>query len=262
MPSLLTTTSNLDPDPESGGQKPSPFEPLSVDRLDQPRASESGLPSEWRFGVEDALEELAVAVGDADFRGVAANLTSNEEAETKNAYIAPAGPDEAVLEHDRSGTRANNPFHRWVKSLHKQSLRRQQEALDNQGVWPPLWEHEEFEDVDERPNHHRESSDSSMAYVTGVRSASVSVATSLSLHNHARQNAAPSLQDLRSGSGGQSSLQRSRRSEDSNSSDRQEQALDSGILERALQRRRIIDELITTEEAYIRDLRFLTNVGP
>jgi hypothetical protein len=36
--------------------------------------------------------------------------------------------------------------------------------------------------------------------------------------------------------------------------------LDPGVSERALQRRRILEELISTEESYIGDVRFLMNV--
>ena len=36
--------------------------------------------------------------------------------------------------------------------------------------------------------------------------------------------------------------------------------LDPAIMERSLQRRRILEELISTEESYIGDVRFLMNV--
>jgi hypothetical protein len=37
--------------------------------------------------------------------------------------------------------------------------------------------------------------------------------------------------------------------------------VDSAAIERSLQRRRILEELITTEESYIGDIRFLMNVS-
>jgi hypothetical protein len=37
--------------------------------------------------------------------------------------------------------------------------------------------------------------------------------------------------------------------------------VDAATVERSLQRRRILEELISTEEGYIGDIRFLINVG-
>lgn len=49
-------------------------------------------------------------------------------------------------------------------------------------------------------------------------------------------------------------------SEDSGGLDRP-QNLDKAAVERSLQRRRILEELISTEEGYIGDVRFLMNVS-
>ncbi|KAL2271188.1 hypothetical protein VTJ83DRAFT_559 [Remersonia thermophila] len=122
---------------------------------------------------------------------------------------------------------------------------------------PSPWNNE-AEDASDGSAHRRESSDSSLAFVTTIKPASISVAGT-SLLARSWIPTIPSPRAQWTDAGGHVSGPSPRASEDSTQADRQEQALDPKVLERALQRRRIIDELITTEEAYIRDLRFLAN---
>ena len=105
----------------------------------------------------------------------------------------------------------------------------------------------------------RLSSDSSLAFITAVRSASVSLA-SASVVARSRRAQARSQGRSRTDRSSRASFAGPRISEDSAV---QEKFLlpDIDAIQRAAQRRRILEELIATEESYIGDLRFLMNVG-
>lgn len=117
-------------------------------------------------------------------------------------------------------------------------------------------------------NHHKEglralrrrklSSDSSLAFITAVRSASVSLA-SASAVARSRRTQIRSHGRSRTDHSSRASFAGHRISEDNAA---QEQLIlpDIDAVQRAAQRRRILEELIATEESYISDLRFLMNV--
>ena len=144
------------------------------------------------------------------------------------------------------------PFQTWVKILHKRSERRQHRSREEGEtpltVLPP-----------NIAAHHSLSSESSSCYVDRVHSASLS-ASALSLFSRSRQSATRI-------SYGQEKINRSSRtsgpegqaSEDSVSLDYLV-SLEPAVIERAFQRRRILEELINTEESYIGDVKFLSSV--
>jgi hypothetical protein len=145
------------------------------------------------------------------------------------------------------------PFQTWVKKLHKRSERRQHRRSCEEGeapltVLPP-----------NIAAHRSLSSESSSCYVDRVHSASLS-ASALSFFSRSRQSATRI-------SYGQEKINRSSRtsgpegqtSEDSVSLDYLV-SLEPAVIKRAFQRRRILEELINTEESYIGDVKFLSSV--
>lgn len=188
--------------------------------------------------------------------------------------LDPDGPLHAALDtnsdfhsserNSKDGLRAKSrlPFHKWVRSLHRRRVERQR-ITDIRGAstssQEPALNHE-IVPCAQHGRHQRSSSDSSFAFVAAARSASVSLA-SASIIGHSRRNT------LRS-SGARSRTDRSSRasvpggrlSEDSHFGERS-LCIDPVVTERSLQRRRILEELINTEEGYIGDIRFLANVS-
>ena len=151
------------------------------------------------------------------------------------------------------------PFHRWMRTLHKRAQRRY-EALGGGEVLPPyLLDADCGSSLDGSIHHGQSSSGSSFRFVAAVRSASISL-TSASVLTRSRRNTHLSVRGYpRTDRSSRASVSGTRHSEDSFCLDRQVSA-DPAVVERALQRRRILEELISTEESYIGDVRFLMNV--
>lgn len=109
-----------------------------------------------------------------------------------------------------------------------------------------------------KPMHRPSSSGSSFAFITAVRSATVSLSSmSIVTRPSPPPDRSPALSSP--GFSGKVSALGQRSSEDS-------VALASSVpdlpaLERSIHRRRTLEEIIRTEEAYISDVRFLNNVG-
>ncbi|KAM7223202.1 hypothetical protein V8F06_001415 [Rhypophila decipiens] len=158
--------------------------------------------------------------------------------------------------------RPSKPFHKWMKTLHKRSVRRQ-------GL--PWWDTEDtpysmqLDGSESRTGlsfHRRNSSSgSSFGFVTAVKSASISLTTAsvLSRSRSRRHTLRSSRGHSKADRSSRASVTAARFSEDSHCSERPT-LVDPVVMERSLQRRRILEELISTEESYIRDVRFLINV--
>jgi len=150
------------------------------------------------------------------------------------------------------------PFQRWVSTLRRRGLRRQETAgLGGRASRPtPPESPSKY-----RTRHHRKSSTgSSTAFVTGVRSASISLSSVNLLPRSRRHALRYSKRHSSSGRSTRTSISRVRPSIDSAYMDGRSD-IDPAITERSLQRRRILEELISTEEGYIGDVRFLMNVS-
>ncbi|KAI1118916.1 Dbl homology domain-containing protein [Nemania sp. NC0429] len=146
------------------------------------------------------------------------------------------------------------PFYKWMKNLHK---RAQRPGIENTATE----KYPEFLFVDDpvRINGHRKSSSgSSFGFVAAVKSATVSLA-SASVRTRQRRHGARSSVHTRTDRSSRGSMSAQRMSEDSMCFERTSHT-DPAVIERLLQRRRILEELITTEESYIGDIRFLMNV--
>ncbi|KAL1842289.1 hypothetical protein VTJ49DRAFT_5674 [Mycothermus thermophilus] len=239
---------NRKPDLDPEGHFPGPL---------SPRPAEDDEPGAVLAGIDGMMVPARRSMAEhTDAPDETTRRASNQEAETKKIEFAPGSTDMGSQGRAGQDPHSEKPFQRWVRMLHKRALR-QQRMLGNQGG-PSPWNHE-AEDASDGSVHRRESSDSSLAFVTTVKPASISVAGTSLLARSWIPTTIPSLRGPRTDTAGQASAPSPRASEDSIRFVRQEQSLDPKVLERALQRRRIIDELVTTEEAYIRDLRFLAN---
>lgn len=152
------------------------------------------------------------------------------------------------------------PFHKWMKTLHRRARRRQS--------------HDEFDSITSPPahtagvrhtpsyaKHHRQSSSgSSFGFVEAVRTASISLASGSVFTRSRRNSASSSRTQTHTDCSSRASMSSNRCSEESSGLDRP-QIISRASVERSLQRRRILEELISTEEGYIGDVRFLMNVS-
>ncbi|KAL6858521.1 Dbl homology domain-containing protein [Trichoderma novae-zelandiae] len=152
------------------------------------------------------------------------------------------------------------PFHKWMRTIHRRA--RHRPTLSDEGISSLRSPFES--DVHSRTppwkrTHHRQSSSgSSFAFVSAVRSASASLA-SVSAVARSRRTTARSQGFSATERSSRASISGPRASEDSGVLENQSLA-DLATIERSLQRRKVLEELIGTEEGYIGDVRFLMNV--
>ena len=148
------------------------------------------------------------------------------------------------------------PFNKWVKTLQRRATHRRKTVscdLNSLG-----WERKSFSFParERRSRHKKSSSGSSSAFVTAVKSASISIA-SFSVAPRSRQTRTSSHHHRTDRSSKASNIRRL--SEDSSYVARGI-IIDQAATNRLLQRRRVLEEIITTEESYVADLKFLMNV--
>ncbi|KAI0164875.1 Dbl homology domain-containing protein [Xylariaceae sp. FL1272] len=158
-------------------------------------------------------------------------------------------------EEDSSIFATTRPFHRWMKSLHR---RAQRPKLSNDLAEPIPPGSVSVKSSMRKSGHRKSSSDSSYGFVAAVRSATVSMA-SASIVTRPRRHHPHSSIHTRTDRSSRGSFSVQRISEDSTYPEKTSPT-DPAVTERLLQRRRIIEELIKTEESYIGDIKFLMNV--
>lgn len=156
-----------------------------------------------------------------------------------------------------------HPFRRWMTTLRRKSSRRKGNLI------PRLerWSLDEFDDIkpakpalpgNENTTRHKKSSSwSSSGFVTAIQSTTASLGP-LSIAPQSRKTRRSGL--LRS------SYRSSRISDGVNrtsmdSSQGSAQIIDEAAWGRAVQRRRTLEELVSSEESYIADLKILINVS-
>ena len=148
------------------------------------------------------------------------------------------------------------PFNKWVKTLRRRVTQRPKTvSCDLYGLG---WERKSFSSParERRSRHKKSSSGSSSAFVTAVKSASISIA-SFSVAPRSRQTGTSSYHHRTDRSSKASNI--GRVSEDSSYVSRGI-IIDQAVTNRLLQRRRVLEEIITTEESYVADVKFLMNV--
>lgn len=160
-------------------------------------------------------------------------------------------------------TKPNRPFYRWMRSLH----RRVSHRGDEEEAWPvdDGWKysgssrtyHRSFR---QKLSRRLSSSGSSLGLIAAVQSASISI-TSASALSRSRSHRNHSYSHCRSRTerSSRASLSAPRFSEDSVPLDKVK--IDVTAIHRALRRRQILEELISTEESYIGDIRFLIHAS-
>lgn len=207
-------------------------------------------------GLEDwcaSETDSAIGVRDGDQKAVA-HAQEHELENTPYFSQIDTRPD---LRHGQLVSGPAKPFQRWIRTLHKRAARRQG-MLGCDGNHSVL-RGEGGDALVYKTTHQRHSSDSSFGFVTTVKSATVSLAGA-SLLTRSRINPVRSSRGhSRTDHSSRASVSRTRLSEDSFRPERQS-FVDPAVMERSLQRRRILEELIETEESYIGDVRFLMNV--
>ncbi|OTB06666.1 hypothetical protein M426DRAFT_9444 [Hypoxylon sp. CI-4A] len=213
-------------------------------------------PDCFRNGSENAWKTLH------NIASLGLNLEDDEDEIIPTAGI----PRISIEEDDAAGvgeleisSPPVGPFHKWMKNLHKRAHR--SKIPPNNSRFEPFPEYSEytFDDGALSPDYHRKSSSgSSYGFVAAVRSASVSVASASVVTRPRRHTGRSSLQD-RTDLSSRGSTSGPRFSEDSAYLERTI-SNDPGVTERLLQRRRILEEIISTEESYIGDVKFLMNV--
>jgi hypothetical protein len=146
-----------------------------------------------------------------------------------------------------------SPFSRWLKALRRRNMQRSS-TLQVSGE---RWALDDFDLLPQTPqlqsdfqSSHRKSpsTGSSLAFITAVKSASITLA-SLSIHGKSRR----SMQTVRW------SDNPPRESIDSIVADAMP-SIDDRTWARSVQRRRIVEEIVSSEESYIRDMKTLINV--
>ncbi|KAK1639162.1 RhoGEF domain-containing protein [Colletotrichum phormii] len=164
--------------------------------------------------------------------------------------------DHELSDPDTSSKRG--PFHKWMRTLHRRAKQRPR-PMNVDGALPwKLLDSADRSALSRRTRHRRSSSGSSFGFVAAVKSASVSLASGSAIIRP-RGNSRRSLAFSKTERSSRGSFTATRFSEDSCDVGLPTQA-DPLATERALQRRRILEELISTEEGYIADVRFLMNV--
>ncbi|KAI1804093.1 Dbl homology domain-containing protein [Daldinia bambusicola] len=212
-------------------------------------------PDVFRNDCEEAWKTLD------NIAALGLTLENNEEETTRSTELP-----KITFENDGSGAGSSEtpsppvgPFHKWMKNLHKRAHRpitcRSRSRSES---FPEFSEHSlEYEDLS-TDGHRKSFSDSSFRFVTAVRSASVSLA-SASVITRPRRYTTRSSCHSRADLSSRGSTSGPRFSEDSTCLERTV-SNDPGVTERLLQRRRILEEIINTEESYIGDVKFLMNV--
>jgi hypothetical protein len=151
----------------------------------------------------------------------------------------------------------DRPFNKWMRNLQRRGTQRRKTiSCDIDGS---TLERELFESpaTHRKSDHKKSSSGSSFGFVTAVKSASISLA-SFSGAPRSRRTGVSSRHQKTDRSSKASNV--GRLSEDSSYIARAT-VIDQAVTSRLLQRRRVLEEIITTEESYVADVKFLTNVS-
>ncbi|KAF2677026.1 hypothetical protein K458DRAFT_409942 [Lentithecium fluviatile CBS 122367] len=172
------------------------------------------------------------------------------------------GPHEEPAQASEAGATSPQPFRRWMSTLRRRHMHRRRDPISA----VPALAVEMFEDdasfaslqhplapMSETGRRVSGSMSSSFGYVTAVKTASITVA-SVSIAPRSENSALPGKVRLGNRSSHYSDV---RKSTDSHRA--LGPILDESAWLRSVQRRRIVEELISSEESYIADLKVLIN---
>lgn len=160
-------------------------------------------------------------------------------------------------------TPREQPFRRWMSTIRRKSSRIKVfaprddrwslEDYSEREPITPVPQHEEAK-AERAHGHQKTSSWSSSGFVTAVKSATVSLGPLSLAHPSRRTKRSAFLRSSKRSSG------RSHRAS-VDSSQGSGQMVDEAAWARAIQRRRTLEELVSSEESYIADLKVLVNVS-
>jgi hypothetical protein len=178
-------------------------------------------------------------------------VSSNREKPARFTLDSPEPDQRKVIRATKK------PFNKWLKSLHRRAIIKSGAPCEDLGDSV----HSEGHGVSRSlnyPHHKQSSSGSSFGFVTAVKSASISLA-SFSMAPRSRRTAVSSrhFRTDRSSKASNLGVRYSEESTYTNIGD----IIDAAVTDRSLQRRHVLEELISTEEDYVADIRFLMNVG-
>jgi hypothetical protein len=152
---------------------------------------------------------------------------------------------------------SDRPFDKWVRHIQRKAMQRRKtvscDMVDSFNEWQTF----DGPAPDNSYHHKKSASGSSSGFVTAVKEASISLA-SISLAPRSRCTGASSRRRRIDRSSKTSNV--GRLSEDSSYIARSI-VIDQGVTNRLLQRRRVLEEIIHTEESYLADVKFLMNVS-
>lgn len=158
-----------------------------------------------------------------------------------------------------SGTKSfepKKPFNKWTKNIEWHAMHRRKTISCDRSISTKNKDFFESPGTQRRSAHKKSSSGSSFSFVSAVKSASISLA-SISAAARSKKTMASSRQNYTDrNSKGSNHVGTS---EDS-SSIAKSIIIDEAVTKRSLQRRRVLEEMISTEENYVADVKFLTNV--
>lgn len=149
-------------------------------------------------------------------------------------------------------------FDKWMKTMQRKAVHTRQTLnrdLNYGAAEPDILNPESKEEA--TSGHRKSLSGSSFDFVTAVKSASISLA-SFSVAPLSRRTGLSS-KHRRTDRSSRTSNAGVRLSEDSASMSKRA-VIDEAVYHRSIQRRKVIEEIISTEESYIADVRFLQNV--
>lgn len=151
---------------------------------------------------------------------------------------------------------ADQPFNKWMKTIHRRAQRQLKADKKTVSTCANSTPFPQFDGPSEF-HHKKSSSGSSLGFVTAIKSASISLA-SFSIGPRSRRTKISSRHFANDGSSRVSNAG-PRHSEDSSHVPKRD-SMDVAIVDRSIQRRRVLEEFISTEENYVADLRFLMQV--
>ncbi|PKK47957.1 hypothetical protein CI102_8008 [Trichoderma harzianum] len=198
---------------------------------------------------------------DAELQTIVETTTMDITAEVPQIIIDQS-PTPEIESENLEQLKSQGPFHKWMRTIHRRAQHRHTRSDESFGsLRPPFDPDVHSHTAHWRRTHHRQSSSgSSFAFVSAVRSASASLASaSVSVVARSRRNVPRSQGFSTTERSSRASISGPRASEDSGLRENQSLA-NLAAMERSLQRRRVLEELISTEEGYIGDIRFLMNV--
>jgi hypothetical protein len=237
-----------------------PIPPPSIQKQST-NASKEEVFDEVELNVQSSASEGSVLDGYTTLNNLAAlglsfNADDTQLTDATNRERFSLESPEAVGNRSLPVTLENpRPFNKWVRDIQKRAgQRRQTVSCDVEGS---ALERQLFDSPAQvRARHKKSLSGSSFGFVTAVKSASVSLA-SFSVAPRSRRTGVSSRQHRADRSSKASNA--GRLSEDSSYIARG--VIDQDVLNRLLHRRRVIEEIINTEESYVGDLKFLMNVS-